>query len=147
MVGGALARTRVPDHTAEPMAYGLDLGTGAAAPYPSLHSPVRADTAYVYIYRSLQAIGAEPLKVYVDGRQMGSLGPGQYLELPWFHLSKPLELCIGDWPVAKPCQYLVPNTAQLNYLKINAPTDARPWQWVPPTQGAADLDELDRLAK
>jgi len=85
--------------------------------------------------------------VSVDGRQIGSLRPGQYLELPWFRFGKPLELCLGDWPVAKPCQYLVPNTAQLNYLKINAATSPQPWQWMPPAQGAADLDELDERAK
>lgn len=137
----------VVDHSAEPTAYALDLRTGVVGPYPTLYVPARLDTAYLYIYRSAQATGPEPIKVSVDGRQIGSLRPGQYLELPWFRFGKPLELCLGDWPVAKPCQYLVPNTAQLNYLKINAATSPQPWQWMPPAQGAADLDELDERAK
>ena len=137
----------VVDHSAEPTAYALDLRTGVVGPYPSLYAPARLDTAYLYIYRSAQATGPEPIKVSVDGRQIGSLRPGQYLELPWFRFGKPLQLCLGDWPVAKPCQYLVPNTAQLNHLKINTATSPQPWQWMPPAQGAADLDELNKRAK
>ena len=143
-VGAALARTRGINHTAEPMPYGLDLRTGAIGPYPGLHTPVRSDTAYLYVYRLPQATDAAPLQVYADGRAMGLLGPGQYLELPWSRFGKPLQVCLGDWPVAKPCQFVVPNTTQLNYLKINAPNAPQPWQWMPPAQGSADLDELDK---
>ncbi|MBD2723880.1 hypothetical protein [Hymenobacter armeniacus] len=48
---------------------------------------------------------------------------------------------------ASPCQQVVPNTVQLNYLKINSPKDTHPWQWMPPAQGSADLDELDKRGK
>ena len=146
-VGAALARTYIPDHSAEPTAYGLDMRTGAIAPYPGAHTSVQADTAYIYVYRPAQAAGAPPLKVYVDGHEMGTLGAGQYLELPWARFGKPLQLCLGSWPVAKPCQFVVPNTMRLNYLKVNEPAAPQPWQWMTPAQGAADLDELDKRAR
>ena len=147
VVGAAVTHVRVPDHSAEPMAYGLEMRTGAIAPYPGAQTSVRADTAYVYVYRPVQAAGTPSLKVYVDGREMGTLGAGQYLELPWARFGKPLQLCLGNWPAAKPCQFVVPNAMRLNYLKVNEPTALQPWQWMTPTQGAADLDELDKRAR
>ncbi|MDB5234139.1 MAG: hypothetical protein JWR44_1132 [Hymenobacter sp.] len=146
-VGAALARTRVPDHTAEPMAYRLDLLTGALGPYPGLHAPAPNDTAYVYVYRPLQAGSVVPVMVYAEGQAVGSLLPGQYLEVPWSRFGKPLKLCLTGIPTAGSCQYVVPNTAQLNYLRINPATAGRPWQWVPPAQGSAELDEIDKKAK
>ena len=146
VAGAAMARVSIPDHTAEPMAYGIDLRTGAIGPYPGPSTLVRSDTAYVYVYR-LPHPGAAPLKVYVEGAEMGTLGSGQYLEVPWSRFGKPMQLCLGNWPVAKPCQFVVPNTTQLNYLKINEAGASQPWQWMPPKQAAADLDELDRQAK
>lgn len=143
-MGAAVARTNVPDHTAEPMSYGLDMSTGGAHPYPSLHTPLRRDTAYVYIYRPAQASGAKMVEVLVNGRAVGALQAGQYLEVPWAYFGKPLQLCITGSGAASPCQYVVPNTAQLSYLKING-TGIQPWQWMPARQGSAALDELDKL--
>lgn len=134
----------VIDHTAEPTPYSLDLQTGATAPYPNLRIPARPDTAYLYVYHAPQATSSAPVKVYVDGQEKGELHPGQYLEVPWSRYGKSMYLCIGGIAVAHPCQYLVPNTAQLNYLKINPAKSAEPWQWVSPSQGSADLDELDK---
>lgn len=147
LLGAALAQTRVPDHSAEPMAYGLDPLTGALGPYPGLRTPVRPDTAYLYLYRPHQATATESVSVYVEGRIMGALWPGQYLEVPWFRFGKPLRLGLSGVSGAGSCQYLVPNTAQLNYLRINPSPAEYPWQWVPPAQGAADLDALDKLRK
>jgi hypothetical protein len=147
MVGAALARTNMPDHTAEPMAYGLDMATGAMGPFPALGTPLRTDTAYVYLYRPAQAAEARPVGVLVDGRDVGVLRPGQYLEVPWTRFGKPMRLCLNGVPVANPCQLLVPNAAQLNYLKIDSSRNGPAWQWMPPRQGAADLDELDKLRK
>jgi hypothetical protein len=142
-IGGALAQTRVPNHTGEPMAYGLDLRTGAVGPYPG-RTAARSDTAFIYIYRAPEYTSAPPLKVLVEGREVGALHAGQYLEVPWTRFGKPMRLCLGGWPVASSCQYLVPNMAQLNYLRIGAPDAPHPWQWMPPAQGAANLDELDK---
>lgn len=147
VAGAAVARTNVPDHTAEPMAYGLDMSTGAVAPYPSRRTPLRSDTAYVYIYRPVQAVAAEAVQVLVNGQQMGALLAGQYLEVPWARFGKSLQLCLNGVTVANPCQYVVPNSAQLNYLRINASKGAQPWQWMPPAKGSADLDELDKSRK
>ena len=147
-VGGAMARTSVVDHTAEPMAYGLDLATGALGPYPGLRTPMAPDTAYVYVYCPVQtAANAAPVRVYVDGHEAGLLRPGTYLEVPWTRYGKPMQLCLGSLPTPSPCQYLVPNTAQLNYLKVNPTNASQPWQWVPARQGSADLDELDKRSK
>lgn len=139
-----VAMMNKPDHTAEPMAYALDMRTGELAAYPGLRSSARLDTAYIYVYRPVQATGLALVKVLVNGREMGSLRPGQYLELPWSRHAQPVQLCLDGMPAASPCQYLVPNVAELNYLKINAIGSDHPWQWMPPTQGSADLDELDK---
>jgi hypothetical protein len=144
VLGAGIASTNVPDHTAEPMAYSLDMHTGAVVPYPSLRTPLRFDTAFVYIYRPAQAVGAEVVSVFVNGREMGALRAGQYLEVPWARFGKPLQLCLNGVAVANPCQYLVPNASQINYLKVNGVKGAQPWQWMPPAKGSADLDDLDK---
>lgn len=133
-----------PDHTAEPMPYALDMRTGELAAYPGSRSSARPDTAFIYVYRPVPATGPALVKVRVNGREVGSLRPGQYLELPWSRHAQPLQLCFDGLPVTTPCQYLVPDKAQLNYLKINASGSASSWQWMPPAQGSADLDELDK---
>jgi hypothetical protein len=146
-VGGALVHTPVPDHTAEPMAYGIDMSTGGAGPYPSLRTPLKNDTAYVYIYRPVQAVGVEAVEVRVNGQARGILLPGQYLEVAWVRFGKPMQLCLDGLAVASPCQYLVPNAAQLSYLKVTTGSKLHPWQWMLPRQASADLDELDKLRK
>ncbi|MBD2723879.1 hypothetical protein [Hymenobacter armeniacus] len=90
VAGAVLARTNVPDHTGEPLAYGLDMSTGATSPYPSLRTPLRSDTAFVYIYRPAHSAGAEAVKVLVNGQEVGALLAGQYLELPWARFGKPM---------------------------------------------------------
>ena len=153
-IGGAIAGAAsrgMPDHTAEPMAYALDPRTGAIGPYPGLHTTLRPDTAYVYVYQmppnQPAATGKAGVVVVAEGREAGVLRPGQYLEVPWTHFGKPMRLCLTGLPIANPCLLVVPGTSQLNYLKLDAANPRQPWQWVPAAQGAADLDELDRLAK
>ena len=151
VAGVVVARTSVPDHTAEPMAYGLDLRTGAIGPYPGPHATLRPDTAYVYVYQmppsQSAANKAGGVVVVAEGREAGQLRPGQYLEVPWTRFGKPLRLCLTGLPLANSCLLLVPSTTQLNYLKLDATNPRQPWQWVSAAQGAADLDELDRLEK
>jgi hypothetical protein len=154
-IGGALVAATpgsIPDHTAEPMAYGLDLRTGAIGPYPGLHTTLRPDTAYVYVYQmpQTQPVGAGTagsVGVVVEGREAGVLRPGKYLEVPWARFGKPLRMCLTGLPLANACLLLVPNTSQLNYLKLDATNPRQLWQWVPAAQGAADLDELDKQVK
>ncbi|MCI1187845.1 hypothetical protein MON38_10475 [Hymenobacter sp. DH14] len=155
LVGGAIAGATsggMPDHTAEPMAYGLDLRTGAIGPFPGQHTALRPDTAYVYVYQMPPAQPAGAARaggvvVIAEGREAGVLSPGKYLEIPWTRFGKPLRMCLTGLPAASPCLLVVPNTGQLNYLRLDAANSRQPWQWVSTAQGAADLDELDRLAK
>lgn len=139
-----VARVAVPDRTAEPLAYALDIHSGGRAPLADLPPRPRADTAYVYIYRPATTITPERVPVYVDGREVGALRPGEYLELPWPASAKPCQLCLGGLRTANPCQYLVPNPARQSYLKVDLAATPGPWQWVPPAQAEADLDALDQ---
>ncbi|WP_345056404.1 hypothetical protein [Hymenobacter glaciei] len=151
-IGEAVANSvsgGIPDHTAEPMAYGLDLRTGAIGAFPSLHTTLRPDTAYVYVYQVSQNQPASArteggVVVVAEGREAGVLRPGKYLEVPCTRFGKPLRLCLTGLSLANPCLLVVPNTSQLNYLRIDAANPRQPWQWVSAAQGAADLDELDK---
>ncbi|TGE22863.1 hypothetical protein [Hymenobacter metallicola] len=149
MVTG-VATVRAPNHTGEPTPYAVDMRTGQSAPYPNplRARPARPDTTYVYLYRAADASPA-PITVFVEGKEVGKLLPNEYLELPWPYYARMLRLCL-EVATPNPCQLLVPNAAQLNYLKISA-TPATPgaplWQWVTAAQGEADLDALDKLRK
>ncbi|WP_151089119.1 hypothetical protein [Hymenobacter baengnokdamensis] len=141
-----VAPVGVDDHTAEPMAYALDMRTGELAPYPGLRAPTRYDTAYVYVYRPVSKATA-PVMVLINGREAGRIQPGEYLEIPWTQYAKPLRLCLDGLPMHAPCQYLVPNTARQSYLKVDSQSPGPAWQWMTSTQGEADLNELDKLRK
>ncbi len=140
-----VASVRTENHTGEPAAYALDMRTGELAPYPGLRAPTRLDTAYVY--RPVQDPGPNAVQVFLNGRTMGPLRPGDYLELPWAYFAKPLQLCLESTGAAGSCLYFVPNVAQHNYLKLTSATPSRPWQWVPSAQGEAALDEMDKRRK
>ena len=142
-----VATVHAQNHTGEPTAYALDMRTGELAPYPGLLADDRRDTAYVYVYRPAQAAGPAAVKVFLNGREAGSVRPGEYLELPWTRYAQPLQLCLTGLTGSGPCQYLVPNTSRRNYLKVAPAATGQPWQWVPAGQGEAELDELDRLHK
>ncbi|NML65577.1 hypothetical protein HHL22_10205 [Hymenobacter sp. RP-2-7] len=149
-VGAGVAPVRATDHTAEPMAYAVDMRTGGLAPFPGLNAgdPFRLDTAYVYVYRpAAPTPGPAAVRVLLNDQVAGSLGPGEYLELPWPAYARPLRLRLEGLPGPSPCQYLVPNARRRNYLRLTPTTPAQAWQWVAPAQGEADLDELDRLRK
>ena len=135
-----------PDRTAEPKAYALDMRTGTPAPYPGLQKPVRVDSAIIYVYRPARAIGPPQVTVLANGQSMGTLRPGEYLQIVWTQPDQLLQLWLEGWPGKYPSQYLVPNTARYNYLKLDAaPTPS--YQWVSSRQGEADLNALDQLQK
>ena len=142
-----VASVRAENHTGEPAAYALDMSTGELAPYPGLRAPTRLDTAYVYVYRPVQYPSPNAVQVFLNGRTMGPLRPGDYLELPWAYFAKPLQLCLESTGAAGSCLYFVPNVTQHNYLKLTSATPSRPWQWVPSAQGEAALDEMDKRRK
>ena len=130
-----------------PKGYAVDMRSGELAPYPGLYAPTRPDTAYVYVYRPTQAAGPTQVQVWLNGRAAGSLRPGDYLLLPWAYYDTLCHLCLTDGSQGSACQYLIPDVAQPNYLRVSFSADAPLWQWVPPRQGEADLNELDRLGK
>jgi hypothetical protein len=151
LAGAGVAFTRATDHTAEPMAYAVDMRTGGLAPYSALSAgaPLRADTAYVYVYRPAAAAGTSPatVRVLVEDQVAGNLRPGEYLEVPWPAYARPLRLCLDGLPGTSSCQYLVPNARRHNYLRLSPAGAAQPWQWVAAKQGEADLEALDKLLK
>ncbi|MFD1874729.1 hypothetical protein [Hymenobacter bucti] len=136
-----------PIVTDVPVCYAVDMQSGELAPYPDLRAPTRPDTAYVYVYRPAQAAGPAQVQVWLNGKLAGALRPGQYLELPWPYYALLFSLCLTDGASGSACQHLMPDTAQPNFLRVSFSPEAPLWQWVPPAQGLADLDELDSLRK
>jgi hypothetical protein len=130
-----------------PVCYAVDMQAGGLYPYPGLRAPTRPDTAYVYVYRPAQALGPAQVQVWLNGKQAGTLRPGQYLELPWPYYDTLFSLCLTDGTSGSACQHLLPDVAQPNFLRVSFSPEAPLWQWVPTAQGLADLDELDRLRK
>jgi hypothetical protein len=136
-----------PSVTDVPVCYAVDMQSGKLHLYPGLRAPTRPDTAYVYVYRPAQAIGPPHVQVWLNGKQAGALRPGEYLELPWPYYATLFSLCLTDGTTGSACQHLMPDVAQPNFLRVSFSPEAPLWQWVPPTQGLADLDELDRLRR
>ena len=149
----AVARTRAgyataqPSVTDVPVCYAIDMQSGTLAPYPGLRAPTRPDTAYVYVYRPAQALGPNQVQVWLNGKQAGTLRPGEYLELPWPYYATLFNLCLTDGVTGSACQYLMPDVAQPNFLRVSFSPEAPLWQWVPLAQGMAELDDLDRLPR
>lgn len=134
-----------PSVTDVPVCYAVDMQSGELHPYPGLRAPTRPDTAYVYVYRPAQALGPSRVQVWLNGKQAGTLRPGEYLELPWPYYATLFSLCLTDGASGSACQHLMPDVTQPNFLRVSFSPEAPLWQWVPPTQGLAELDELDRL--
>jgi hypothetical protein len=134
-----------PSVTDVPTCYAVDMKSGALYPYPGLRAPTRPDTAYVYVYRPARAAGPTQVQVWLNGKQAGTLRPGEYLELPWPYYATLFSLCLTDGTSGSACQHLMPDVAQPNFLRVSFSPEAPLWQWVPPIQGLAELDELDRL--
>jgi hypothetical protein len=146
MVGAATVQ--MPDHTGEPTPYAVDMRTGQSAPFPDpmRTRPARPDTAYIYLYRQADALGT-PVAVFLEGREVGTLRPNEYLELPWPYYARMMRLCLG-LPTPNSCQLLVPDVAKASYLRIQTGSSAATmpiWRWISATQGEADLDALDKL--
>ena len=135
----------LPNTTDVPVGYALDMQAGTLSPYPGLYAPTRPDTAFVYVYRLPQAAGPDQVQVWLNGRRAGTLRPGEYLALPWPYYATLFNLCLTDNRQGSACQYLVPDVARPNYLRVTFEPAAPLWQWVLPAQGEADLDALDEL--
>jgi hypothetical protein len=101
----------------------------------------------VYVYRPAQAAGPAQVQVWLNGKAAGTLRAGEYLELPWMYYATLFSLCLTDGTQGSACQHIIPDVARPNYLRVSFSAAAPLWQWVPPSQGQAELDALDRLAK
>jgi hypothetical protein len=146
--GHVLAQPHIPPSISDvPVGYAVDMDSGELSPYPGLHAPIRPDTAYVYVYRPAQAAGPAQVQVWLNGKAAGTLRAGEYLELPWMYYATLFSLCLTDGTQGSACQHIIPDVARPNYLRVSFSAAAPLWQWVPPSQGQAELDALDRLAK
>ena len=61
------------------------------------------------------------------------------------HFARVLRLAV-DTP-AGPALLLVPDAAAANYVKLSDEATPTPWQWVPPRQGEAEVDALEKRGK
>ncbi|MBD2721913.1 hypothetical protein [Hymenobacter armeniacus] len=128
-------------NTGQPVVYSLDLRTGQATPYSALGQAQQPDTAFVYVYRPLGG-PAEAQRVLLNDRVVGQLKPGEYLELIWVHLGRPMRLSVGTAGGA--AVLAAPSTATANYFKLLSSSAASPWQWMPARQGEAEVDALEK---
>lgn len=146
-IGGAIGGVAVvsSDHDLHrPQAFGLDIRTGQAAALPPPDHAQATDTAFLYVYRPR---GGAPGKqrLFLNDREVGQLGPGEFLEL----------ICPGGGRLARlsadmpggPALLTIPNTALANYVKLLPSRTAAPWQWVPPREGEAEVDALEKPRK
>ncbi|WBA42071.1 hypothetical protein [Hymenobacter canadensis] len=100
MLGGRLAGAAIAGSigTNQPQLYELRLASGRVAtslqPVGADGFAAAADTAAIYLYRRADAGPATPLRVLVDGKEAGQLGPGQYLALNWRDKRRDMAICV-----------------------------------------------------
>ncbi|MBC6697899.1 hypothetical protein [Hymenobacter sp. BT190] len=98
MVGGLMGAALASSGTNQPQLYELRLASGRVV--TSLqHASIggftpAADTAAIYLYRRADAGPAAPLRVLVDGKEAGQLGPGQYLAFSWRDKRRDMVICM-----------------------------------------------------
>jgi hypothetical protein len=139
MLGSMVADGSVDDQTGKPMVFALDTRSGLVAPFPMPGQVQPNDTAFIYIYQP--AGTAESKSLFLNDRKVGQLRPGQYLEVAHPRFGQAIRLSFGT--VGSPALLLVPDTTRPNYVKL-LPTSAAPWQWMPPRQGEAEVDALEK---
>jgi hypothetical protein len=143
MTGALIASTGSDsgDSSGQPTACALDMRTGQAAPFPAPGQVLPTDTAFIYVYRPMDN-SAGGQRLLVDGREVGQLGPGQFLELACPLYGRLVRLSTGA--AGGPTLLLVPNAATANYVKLLPATPHPFWQWMPLRQGEAEVDALEK---
>ena len=141
LVGFGAGMSSPEGTTGKPMVFALDTRTGQVAPFPTPSQVPRADTAFVYVYRPLGG-APEPQRLLLDDREVGQLRPGQYLELAWPHVGRPMRLTVGM--ASGPALLVAPSTSTPNYVKLMPGAARSPWQWIPVRQGEAEVDALEK---
>jgi hypothetical protein len=84
----------------------------------------------------------EPQRLFLNDNEVGQLRPGQYLELPWPHFGRVLRLSVAT--PGGPALLIAPSAFAANYIRLLPGTAGLPWQWMPPRQGAAEVDALEK---
>ena len=84
--------------TNQPQLYELRLASGrvitSLQPASAGGFAPEADTAAVYLYRRTETDTTAPLRVLVDGKEVGQLGAGQYLALSWRDKRRDMVICV-----------------------------------------------------
>lgn len=130
LAGGAIAAVAT---TGRRQSYTLDMATGRVADFTYQEQLLRRDTAAVVIFR--RPGGAkEPLRVLLEGKELGQLGPNAMLELPWASKTREVTVCLEKTGI---CYSFIPDFTTVNYVELQAKTDAEPpaLQLVPSKEG------------
>ncbi|MCC3151971.1 hypothetical protein Q3A66_18590 [Hymenobacter sp. BT770] len=134
-------RTGPAGQTGQPLVYSLDVRTGRMAPFPPPGQPQRLDTAFIYVYRPLGG-PAEPSRILLNDREVSQLKPGESVELAWPYFGRAMRLSVGT--ASGPALLLAPSVSTSNYIKLVSDSARSPWQLVPPRQGEAEMDALEK---
>lgn len=136
---GGGGRLDTNDNSGEPMVFALDLRTGQFSPFPPPGQPQRADTAFIYVYRPPGG-PAEAQPLVFNDREVGQLRPGEYLELAWSHPGRAVRLGTAG----SEALVLVPSTSVATYVQLRPGADLATWRVMPPGQGEAEVDALEK---
>jgi hypothetical protein len=106
-----------------------------------------ADTAAVYLYRRAEAGEAPPLRVTVDGKEIGQLGPGQYLALSWRDKRRDMAICVQG--AQAQCHTFMPLFGTTTYLAYTLGNGTAPpaLQPVAAKEGAFQLRHIKAREK
>jgi hypothetical protein len=126
----------------EPMPYELSVVTGNLVAQRPAEGFATADTAAVYLFRRAATSAGPPLQVLVDGKEVGTLGPEQYLALTWHDRRRDMTICLLD--EQRTCYTLVPlfgTATYLNYARTKEGNQSTV-QPLPAKEGAFHLKHL-----
>lgn len=113
VVGAAIANAT--SNASMPMDYEMSVATGnlqLLRPVKGFAAP--ADTATIYLYRRTDASPTTPLRVLVNGKLVGTLGPDQYLPLAWNDRRHDMAICIEG--TEETCHTFLPIFGRATYL-------------------------------
>ncbi|AII51028.1 hypothetical protein [Hymenobacter sp. APR13] len=146
VVGGLMGAALATSGTNQPQAYELRLASGRVAtslqPVGADGFAAAADTAAIYLYRRADAGPAAPLRVLVDGKEAGQLGPGQYLAFSWRDKRRDMAICVqGE---QEKCHTFMPLFGTATFLAC-APGDGAVAPTVQPVAAKEGLFQLKHI--
>ncbi|OWP63354.1 hypothetical protein CDA63_09095 [Hymenobacter amundsenii] len=127
LAGALVAAATLPSGT-QPQRYDLHLTSGRVVaterPNTTPDGFVRADTAAIYLYRRPDAQSGQPVRVQLNGREVGQLTAGSYLALSWTDRQQQLRICVGS--EQETCRAFVPDFTTATYLECSLPSAISP---------------------